>query len=54
VVWLLPAPVRVAPVATTGLVLLIMVLTGPRSTKFAPPASTRLAWCITNSWATSL
>ncbi len=41
-VWLLPAPVRVAPVATTGLVLASIVRTGPRRTKLAPPASARL------------
>ena len=54
VVWLLPAPVRVAQTATTGLRLRSMVRSGPSRVKSAPAASTRDATCITVSWLTSL
>jgi hypothetical protein len=49
-VWLLPAPVRTAQTATTGLLLGSMVARGPSSRKSAPVASTREALCMTSSW----
>ncbi len=48
-VWLLPAPVRVAHTATTGFGHSSMVVRGPSSVKSAPAASTIDARCITSS-----
>jgi len=48
-VWLLPAPVRTAHTATTGLLLGSIVASGPSRVKSAPAASTRDAKCITCS-----
>ena len=51
---LLPAPVRTASTEMTGTEHVMAVLSGPSREKSAPAASTREAWCITNSWETSL
>jgi len=48
-VWLLPAPVRTAQTAITGLVLLTMVWSGPRRRKSAPSALTSAERCMTYS-----
>jgi len=53
VVWLLPAPVRTAHTAMTGLVLLTMTLSGPISMKSAPREFTRAERCMTYSYGTS-
>ena len=53
VVWLLPAPVRTAQTATTGLLLGSMVRREPTMQKSAPAAWAREARCITCSWDTS-
>ncbi len=47
VVWLLPHPVRTAVMATTGLVLFIMVRRAPIMVKSAPAVFTLLARAIT-------
>ena len=52
-VWLLPQPVRTAPIAITGLVLASMVCRAPSRLNAAPAAFTRAAWCITCSYDTS-
>ena len=54
VVWLLPQPVRTAPMETTGLDDSTKVLSSPISRKSAPAAMTSEALCITYSWGTSL
>ncbi len=51
VVWLLPAPVRVAPTAITGRLLGSIVRAGPRRLKSAPAARAREAACMTVSSA---
>ncbi len=53
VVWLLPQPVRTAPIPITGLVLGSMVAAGPARRKSAPAAMTIEALCMTSMWATS-
>jgi hypothetical protein len=52
-VWLLPAPVRVAHTATTGLVLCSIDARGPTRRKSAPAAMAIDALCMTSSCAGS-
>jgi len=53
-VWLLPEPVRTAPMDTTGRLEANIVRRGFSRRKPAPAASTRDARCITVSCETSL
>ena len=48
-VWLLPAPVRTAQTAMTGLVLCSIVCRCPNMQKSAPQAFTSAALCMTTS-----
>ena len=52
-VWLFPAPVRVAQTATTGRAERSMVRRAPRSWKSAPAALALLARCMTSRCETS-
>ena len=53
VVWLLPLPVLVAQMETTGTLAVSMVVSAPRRRKSAPVASTSEARRMTYSWLTS-
>ena len=54
VVWDLPAPVRTAPMLTTGTRATSVVAPGPSSTKLAPAAMAMEPTCMTCSCETSL